>query len=108
MMIILLFLTIIIVILITTISIIITITIFNTKKSTVIAFASALLRVALQDSSALALAAALADPSLRSRTPLLNISIHWNADCTQFSLARHRLAHNDQPLHNGITLQASA
>ena len=107
MMIILLFLTIIIVILITTISII-TITIFNTKKSTVIAFASALLRVALQDSSALALAAALADPSLRSRTPLLNISIHWNADCTQFSLARHRLAHNNQPLHNGITLQASA
>jgi hypothetical protein len=104
MMIILLFLTIIIVILITTISIIITMT----KKSTVIAFASALLRVALQDSSALALAAALADPSLRSRTPLLNISIHWNADCTQFSWARHRLAHNNQPLHNGITLQASA
>ena len=104
MMIILLFLTIIIVILITTI----TITIFNTKKSAVIAFASALLRVALQDSSALALAAALADPSLRSRTPLLNISIHWNADCTQFSWARHRLAHNNQPLHNGITLQASA
>ena len=104
MMIILLFFTIIIVILITTISIIITMT----KKSTVIAFASALLRVALQDSSALALAAALADPCLRSRTPLLNISIHWNADCTQFSWARHRLAHNNQPLHNGITLQASA
>jgi hypothetical protein len=38
------------------------------EKSKVIAFASVLLRVALQDSSALALAAALGDVSLRRMT----------------------------------------